>query len=59
MSSSTASQVGLKIDMEKKNCYFMAGQFLQKANARTLHDDLSNFLYEILIKNKLAEKENK
>jgi len=48
LNGETASQVGLKIDMEKRSAYYMAGNFLESANARTLQDDLGEFLYKLL-----------
>lgn len=48
LNDETASQVGLKADMEKRAAWHMAGNFLESANARTLQNDLGEFLYKLL-----------
>jgi hypothetical protein len=48
LNGETASQVGLRSDMERRAAYHMAGNFLENANARALQDDLGEFLYKLL-----------
>jgi hypothetical protein len=55
LAGETASQVGLRTDMEHRHFYHLAGKFLETANARNLQVDLGCYLHD-LFKNKTTKQ---